>query len=195
MTSKKSDDSINTILQELKSLNMKYSKSLNENEHNKELLNLCFAKLSDISVKLDFALNISSAKSKSITKSELDDGNKIKKTNILGYFKLKYRNDPASIKHIVSDKEAAKIFENSEEIKKKTKKDDISKAKEMLIYKYIKENDSKMVELRSMKEREESANIKVKPEIIENNIDDDNIDANTVDGTVDDNSDDDSDAN
>lgn len=178
---KKVSEVTDLVLHEFKNLKL----SLNEHKHQlsllTELVHLMHAKISDISSKQDFSLNISPNKIKSINKTEDSDVSKQPKLNVMGYFKLKYCESPDLVSNIVSSSEAEKLFKlHTEELSKKKKKDALDKTKASLIYKHIiKDNKDKIKILRSMKEKEESNNTVINSEISENIIDDKHTDDET----------------
>lgn len=172
-TNKKLTETIDLLLNEVKELK-KIIKAQNiDISIIKENTNLIQIKVSDLSCKIDYdisTLNITSSKT---LKSKVTDDKK-PKLNIMSYFKLKYKTTPDSLDSIISKKEIEDLFKRfADDIKAKGKKKDTEAYKSTLIYKeLLKLSPEKTKLLRAMKETEESNNTIVDPEIVENNIED-----------------------
>lgn len=171
-SNKKTTDIIDTILKECNDI----KRQNNENEKKisavTELINIMNAMMHDISCKQDILLNTPKTKT---NKVETDVKKPWPWSNVMGYFKYKYVISASAFDHIVSQEEAEELFSKhtTELTKNKKEKKDLNKCKANLIYKHIvKDSKNKMAMLRSMEEKEKSDNTKIKPEITENIIDD-----------------------
>jgi hypothetical protein len=196
--SKKALDSISAELIALKAMQNEYKTEILTI---KEILHRIDAKVSDLSCKVDMdisTLNITTTTKQPKKKPILEIPLKKAKVNIMSYFKLKFKESPESLKHIISEAEIKKLYlEHSDELKGK-KKATLEGAKVALLYReLIKKNKEKNNLLRIMKEKEEEINnyLSLEPEMKEQSISDLNKDRNVEDVDVDVDDDDDEDEN
>lgn len=177
---KKQEELLNMLLAEVKELKKVikiYSIDMNIIKENTNLIN---AKVSDLSSKVDLdlcSINITTSKSIANNKSDKSLLDKAKNPNIMSYFKQKYRDSPESLFEIIKPEELTKLFaEDAVELNKRMQKKDTAKTidvyKAGLIYKKLfKDNQDRIKKLRAMKEKEESGNVIVNTEVVENVLD------------------------
>jgi len=178
---KKLADSIDMILNEqkvlksdIKSLNTKLDIVI-------ELLNLIHIKTSDLSSKIDLDISTKNITTKNTIKktNTTTESEKKTKPNVMVFFKNKFKSDPESISFLYTKAELDKLFkDHADDIRKKSsKKETEDNFKAGLVYKYlIKEHadtKNRVKKLKDLKESEESAEVVVSPEVLENNFSDD----------------------
>jgi hypothetical protein len=212
-SSKKTNELIEKVLAELADVKSTLKRLEQDSKKSDHIINLCqvsvdalTSRVANMDSKMDIHLNtLAIVPTKAIAKvakgtttntlipsstNVLFDG---KKLNVMTYFKLKWKTDPKSVAHIISQDEIDAVFNeknNALEIASKKKAEDVLSCKATLLYKnLIKGNTNRDKTLKSMKEMEYSNNIVVDPEIIENIINEDIVADDTV-SNVDDNADD-----
>lgn len=197
---KSNDDYIKNELKELRKENAMLTSTINVM---KGLLINIDQKVSDLSTKRDITYATLGVANKPVTKSKAgsskDDSAK-PKLNIMSYFKLKYKmsiqtkpsNDISQEEITEAKKIMNDIFpdantiqnlfeEHSSELNNKKVGEPLDKARAALIYTHlIKPNKSITDQLRSIKDTEETRNLNVTPEIVEQNLDEEEVEIETV---------------
>jgi hypothetical protein len=178
---KKLADSIDMILKEIKEIKSDIKLLKSDISIDRELINLIHIKVSDLSSKVDLDISTLNITNKNTTKKTNTSTESEKKTkpNVMVFFKNKFKSDPESISFLYTKAELDKLFkDHADDIRKKSsKKETGDNFKAGLVYKYlIKEHadtKNRVKKLKDLKESEESAEVVVSPEVLENNFSDD----------------------
>lgn len=148
---------ITSLKKQVKDLEKSVKQKENQSNIDSETLQHIHSVVSDISCKLDEGTHsiATTSTKKSTTKSSKTSDSK-PKLNIMTFFKQKYKEDPDSMKKIVSKEEIEKLFKDHADELGKKKKNTLQQAQVSLIYKeLIKDSSDKLEKLRKFKKQEE----------------------------------------